>query len=353
MSEKILILRFSSFGDIIQTLSVPAALKALFPESEIHWVTLTHFQDFPRLHPQVDRVWALDKKDKSLGLKKLIHELKSQNYTHIYDAHNNLRSHRICWALRGLWGLKSLLSFKKLHFLRRSRYPLRRFLLFRFHINLYPKPFVGQWALLEPLKKWGVSLDLPPTPQVFFSNEATQKAQSLLLPLRESASNVVVVALSPSASQLLKRWPVPHWKELIQMTPSHWRFVLLGGPEDDFIEEIYQTAPDRGINLAGKLTLQESSALVDQVDLLITADTGLLHIAEQRGRPCIALMGPAPFGYPGRKSTTILELDLDCRPCSKHGQGPCVNAVYQKCLVEISPQQVYQTALSLLAQKKA
>ena len=65
-----------------------------------------------------------------------------------------------------------------------------------------------------------------------------------------------------------------------------------------------------------------------------------LHVGEQLGKPSIALMGPAPFGFPSRPSTKIMELNLPCRPCSKHGQGPCVNQIYHQCLVDITPAQV-------------
>jgi len=53
-------------------------------------------------------------------------------------------------------------------------------------------------------------------------------------------------------------------------------------------------------------------------------------------------MGPAPFGFPSRETTKIMQLDLNCRPCSKHGQGPCVNEKYQRCLVDITPEQVFE-----------
>jgi ADP-heptose:LPS heptosyltransferase len=63
-------------------------------------------------------------------------------------------------------------------------------------------------------------------------------------------------------------------------------------------------------------------------------------VGEQLGKPTVALMGPAPFGFPSRPSTKIMELNLSCRPCSKHGQGPCVNKIYHQCLVDITPDQV-------------
>jgi ADP-heptose:LPS heptosyltransferase len=100
--------------------------------------------------------------------------------------------------------------------------------------------------------------------------------------------------------------------------------------------------PSRVLNLSGQLSLQESTAAISLCRGLISNDTGLLHVGEQLGKKTIALMGPAPFGFPSRPSTRILELNLPCRPCSKHGQGPCVNEKFQRCLVDITPEQVHR-----------
>lgn len=100
-------------------------------------------------------------------------------------------------------------------------------------------------------------------------------------------------------------------------------------------------APERTLNLAGACSLQVSAAVVAESKFLISNDTGLLHVAEQLGTPAIALMGPAPFGFPSRPATSVMEIDLPCRPCSKHGQGPCINKVkFHQCLVDITPSQV-------------
>lgn len=336
MAFKILIIRFSSFGDIVQMLSVPTALKNKFQDAEIHWVTRRDFEEIANTTPNIYKIWSLDRKQGLWGLIKIIFKLREEKFSHIYDAHNNVRSHIICWGLRGFFGISSIFSNQK--FLRRSRYRWRRFLLFRFHINKYPKPFVGQWALLESLQKWGVSLDLPSPPQMIMPKEIISQAKAQISRAFKDSS-MPVIALSPSASYTLKRWPVACWKKLILDNPQ-WSFVLLGGPQDGFIQDIANVAPHRTINFAGKLTYMESAGIIFNCHVLVSNDTGLMHVAEQIGKPCVALMGPAPFGYPGRSSTKVLERELPCRPCSKHGQGPCTNKEYQKCLVDISVEEV-------------
>lgn len=315
---KILIIRFSSFGDVLQTLSVAGRLKLAFPESQIHWATRAEFEPLVASHPAIEKVWSLPKGAGLKPLLQLAREMKSENFTHVYDAHNNLRSHILGWLLGGT-------------LLRRSIYRWKRFLLFRFRINLFPKPFSGQFALLEPLRKWGVSIEAPPVPQLFLSPGVIQDVAATL--------PKDFVALAPSAAFPLKRWPLEHFAKLIALMPQT-NFVILGGPEDGFVDELVKADPRRVTNLAGKMPLMKSAAVIAASRALVSNDTGLMHVAEQIGKPCMALMGPAPFGFPSRPMTKIFELDLACRPCSKHGQGPCVNPEFQKCLRDIQPESV-------------
>lgn len=328
MAEKarFLIIRFSSFGDVTQSLSIPSAIRQAYPEAEIEWITRKDMAPLLRHHPALHRVWEYDRKTGLSGLWALLKTMSAHPYTHIYDAHNNLRSRLVYWRL----GL-----LRSTRFIRRSQKRWKRFLLFKLHKNTYEMPFSGQRDLLEPLTPWGIAKSLPPPPQIFLDPADEQKAQALLGDWRERP----YVALAPSAAYFLKRWPVPHFKQLVEKMPEV-SFVLLGGPEDRFIEEIEKVAPTRTLNLAGKASLTVSAALVQKARVLVSNDTGLLHVGEQLGKPTVALMGPAPFGFPSRPSTKIMELDLPCRPCSKHGQGPCVNKVYHQCLVDITPAQV-------------
>ncbi len=332
--NKILIIRFSSFGDVTQALSIPAKLKSFQGEkTEIHWVTRLDMAPLLEGHPDIDRIWTLNRKNGSSGLLKLILDLQKERFSHIYDAHNNLRSHLISWFLRPPLDLTRI--FDPPFFVRKSQKRWKRFLLFRLRKNTYELPFSGQRDLLEPLQAWGLSRDLPPVPQIFVPNKALDKIRSQLAAEKITS----YVALAPSAAFSLKRWPLEHFKELIRLNRTE-NFVCLGGPDDRFIQELQAVAPDRVWNWAGQLSLQESSAAIQLARGLVSNDTGLLHVGEQLGKKVIALMGPAPFGFPSRPSTRILQLDLNCRPCSKHGQGPCVNEKFHRCLVDITPAQV-------------
>lgn len=318
---KVLIIRFSSIGDLTQALSIPSLIHQHTPNAEIQFVTRQDLSGLLENNPHIQKIWKLDRKLGLGGLWKMIQELKKENFTHIYDAHNNLRSFLI------------RLFVSADHKLVRPMMRFKRFMLLQFHKNYFKKPFSGQRDLLQPLQKWGYSFALPKPPQLFFSAKENQAVQ---IQLQKNQLKDFVV-LAPSAAYFLKRWPLEHWKKLIELNPN-LHFVVLAGPTDEFTAElnIYKNVT----NLTGQTSLRESAAVVAQAQAVVANDTGLLHFAEQLGKPTIALMGPAPFGFPSRPSTKILERNLACRPCSKHGQGPCVNSNYHECLKSISPDEV-------------
>lgn len=332
--RKLLVVRFSSFGDVTQTLSVIGHLHKHFPKAELHWLTREDMKPLTEGHPGLTKVWTLSRKKGFLELHRLALRLRNEDFDAIYDAHNNLRS-----LIFGMY----LRLFKSVVFLRRPIYRWKRFLLFRFRKNFFEMPFSGQRDLLKPLEKWGLSFALPETPQIFFSDENLKKVQAL-----DSLCTKKFVVLAPSAAFFLKRWPEKYWVELIKLFPQE-NFILVGGPEDRFINNISNLFdPKRVFNAAGLCDLGMTVALVSQAKAVVSNDTGVLHVAEQLGKKTIALMGPAPFGFPSRPSTIILQKNLSCRPCSKHGQGPCVNIEHHACLVNISPSEVQNKLTEIL-----
>jgi ADP-heptose:LPS heptosyltransferase len=210
----------------------------------------------------------------------------------------------------------------------------KRFLLLNFKINKLEKPFSGQRDLLKPLEKWGIPFSLPLGPQIFLSRDIQLKAQQIL-----NQNNVPqnFIAVAPSAAHIFKRWPVEKWLELFKSTPQT-HFVVLAGADDHFthVFNVFENVT----NLTGKTTLLESAAIIAQALKVISNDTGLLHFSEQLEKKTIALMGAAPFGFPSRTNTVILKKDLPCWPCSKHGQGPCVNKNYHQCMNDITSSEV-------------
>lgn len=320
---KILVIRFSSIGDLTQSLSIPALIKENHPEAEVHFLTRSDFTLLLNNNPQVKKVWAIDRKKGFSEIFRLAKDLRRERFDIIYDAHNNLRS----------FFVRHLVSAKAKIVKPMSR--LKRFLLIRFKINLFEKPFSGQRDLLKPLEKMGIQFRLPKPPLIFFDQVTENKISALLSEYQLKRYLVVV----PSSAYALKRWPMDHWKKLVERN-SDKKIVVLAGPTDIFTAELNQFS--NIVNLTGKTSLLESAAIINRAQVIVTNDTGMLHFSEQLGKKTIALMGPAPFGFPSRSSTVIMEKNLYCRPCSKHGQGPCVNPNFQQCMVDLTPAMVQE-----------
>jgi ADP-heptose:LPS heptosyltransferase len=334
--KKVLIIRFSSFGDIVQCSTVVESIRQKYADASIDWVTRSDFDYLVKLNHDVKTVWSFDKKLGLGGLIDLGLKLRAENYDHVYDAHNNLRSKMLSLIMRTR-------LFGRPYWLTRSKDRIKRLLLFTFRVNTFPWPFKGIHSFLAPLKKWGIDPKYENKLVTWdFNPLSTDKTKIYL----QDKKTIVLV---PSAAWEMKRWPLSHWKNLIEIMPHH-RFVVLGGKEDLFCEELKMIAPARVENLAGKLSLVESCALIKNSELVISADTGLLHVADVMGVKAISLMGPTAFGFTTGNQIITLGVELPCRPCTKDGRGSCSQDVYQKCMVDITPTRVAREASLLLGE---
>jgi heptosyltransferase-2 len=264
----------------------------------------------------VNKTWALGGRQ---GLKELFDlgvRLRQQRYHIVYDAHANMRSLILrCY----------LAFFSRIEVLIRKKQRVKRLALFCLRWNLFPRPFKGMMSYLEPLEKLGVEKRIYPV--------------KLNLTTIEVKWGKPYIVLAPSAAWEMKRWPLGYFKELIMSLPDK-NFIILGGKGDVFCQELEELCPDRVVNLAGKLSFNESMAVVYDSSMLISADTGILHVADLMGVKGIALIGPTAFGFPSGEQIEVLQVDLSCRPCSKDGRGRCLASIYKKCMVEITPQLV-------------
>ncbi len=320
-------------------MGTPSAFKKAYPLAQIDWLVRADLASLLRSNPYISTVHSFDRKNGLTGLVKFVWMLSRLGYTHLYDAHNNVRS----TLTRFLFFLFSILNLRlPPKVIVRSKNRIKRSLLFKFRINLLPTPFKGVASFHTPLVKW-IGKGPVSAPQFFVEPSAQAKITALNLP--DS-----FITLVPSAAWEMKRWPLEHWKNLILALPLK-TFIVVGGPEDTFCSELKLVAPTRVTNLAGKLSLQESCAVVERSELVISNDTGLLHVSDQLGVPTIALIGPTAFGYPYHTNSQVAEISLWCKPCSKDGRGKCVNDLYKRCLVELSVQSVVLKAENLTRER--
>ncbi len=313
-NKKALIIRFSSFGDIVQSSFAAEELKRKDIKTDL--LTKSEFAKAFKGFDVFNEVIAFDKKTNVSGLFKLAKELCAKNYDLVYDAHNNQRT-----LLLKLF----FLILKPSYILKlktRSKYRIKRFFLFKLRINLFPKPFKGAESFLEPL---GLNI----------------KEQKNTLKQKHNTPNTILLA--PSAAWDLKKWPTEYWVELASKLSTQDRNLsikFLGGPDDHFIDGIQKQVPQTQ-NLAGKLSWSETIDEIKNSRMLISGDTGVLHIADFFKVKAIGLMGPSAFGYPSRETSKVLSLNLNCQPCSKDGRGKCklINE-NKKCLTALKPELV-------------
>ncbi len=324
--KKVLIIRLSSIGDIIQCMSVTGGFKNHYPECELHWIVRKDLASLLKIDPRIDRLIEFDRNLGISGLLKLAFHLKKEGYTHIYDAHSNIRSNILKLILRPLGIGPKLITRRK------SR--LKRFLLFKFRINLLPKPFRAFESFRLPLKKWGILNFYTLHDNWVFPKDIQEKCFELI---KEQPTKTLT--LVPSAAWELKRWPVEYWKKLVTLLPDFY-FTILAGPTDTFCEEIEKADPSRVLNLAGKTSLLESFCITAQSKYVVSGDTGFLHAADLFNVPGCAIIGPTAFGYPTGENMKIFERHLPCQPCSKHGDTKCKLKEIKKCLVDITPEQI-------------
>lgn len=332
---KILIIRLSSIGDIIQCMSVIGGIRKKFPDAEIHWVVRSDMSQTLSIDNRVDKVWAFDKKEGFAGLLRLTKELKKEKFDFVYDAHSNIRSAVIKRKLK-------CSLFNRPKFVTRSKERLNRVLLFKFRINRFPKPFIGVNSFRVPLKKIGITDFNDDFTDYRFPVELEDKFKGLV------TDNCITIV--PSANWEMKRWSVGHWQSLIKLLPEN-KFIVLGGPTDNFCADICSVAPDRAINMAGRSSIMGSSYIVSQSKLVISGDTGFLHSADMFCIPTIAIMGPSAFGYPVRETSHIMSLNLKCMPCTKDGRGKCKDKKYKRCLEDITPEMVANKVNEILRKK--
>jgi len=316
--QKILIIRFSSFGDIVFTMSTLPSLKAWAgKEGTIDWLVRSDMEGILKGQNITHKTWSFSRKDGFFGLIKKSLKLREEKYDLVYDAHCNVRSFVARFFI-------CFLSSTNL--IKRKKQRLKRILLFKFRKVTYKNwPYKAMVSFLDPLKKnlsgeWKLST----IEWVKTQNDIETKGKIILV---------------PSAAWEMKRWPVSHWQELVTLMDKE-KFIILGGPEDHFCEEIKKIAPNRVENFAGKLSLAESCSVISEADFVVTGDTGLAQVADLTGVKGLTLIGPTAFGFPSMGKMKPIYKNLECMPCSKDGRGNCNRDIYQECMVSITPQDI-------------
>jgi lipopolysaccharide heptosyltransferase II len=330
---KILILRFSSIGDIVLTTPVIRCLQKKFPDAEIHFATKKSFQSILEHNPYISKLHLLED-----SLSSLIAKLKEERFDYVIDLHNNQRT----WLIKLQLGVKSL-SFHKINF--------EKWLMVNLKINRLPaKHIVDRY--LETCKDLGVVNDGEGLDYFISNHDRVELKETLPAEFQQG-----YVAWVIGAKQNTKKFPVAKIVSVLKQLDEP--VVLMGGKEDvnEANEIVAQlTGNSRQLfNACGKFSLNQSASLLQQSKLVVTNDTGLMHIAAAFKKPILSIWGNTipEFGmapYYGSHQIPSLQSqvsNLSCRPCSKLGYSTCPKG-HLKCMNEIDEEELLNSINSIL-----
>jgi heptosyltransferase-1 len=340
---KILILKPSSLGDVVQSLPVLRLLKLHLPQSEIFWWLESSLAPLLAHDPDLAGVFHFERKRWA----------SPSGWPELWRTLRAMRRERFDWAidLQGLArsGLFAWLSGADLSIgLDNDREGAREGARL-FYDAIAPRSAPGLHAVDRYL---GVLAPLGVPVHARFQWLPDRPALAAQVRKKWPADSARWVVLLPGARWDNKRWPREHFEQLVRQLPPlapGVKFAILGGKDDCGLGGAIAAAnPESCLDLTGRTSLPEMIEWVRRADLVITNDTGPMHVAAALQRPVIALFGPTDPGATGPygQRRNVLQLtSLPCVPCLK---GHCSYERPLACLTDISPQAVCEWAIARL-----
>jgi len=321
--KKVLIVRFSSIGDIILTTPIVRAAKKQMADAEVHYLTKNNFTFLLEDNPYIDKIYSIEK-----DVSELKSELKAEQYDFVIDLHKNLRTKKLRLIL-GL-GVETF-SFSKLN--------IQKWLYTSFKINVMPNIHIVD-RYFKAVESLGVTKDNLGL-DFFIPKIDEVDIDTFYIP----EQFIVYVVGGQFAT---KRLPTNKIIELLRKTEH--TIVLLGGVTDLSVAKEVTIACNNVINLCGDLNFNQSASVLKQCNKVITHDTGLMHVAAAFNKQIITIwgnttpdLGMYPYSPNNSKNYSIHQVEnLKCRPCSKIGYNSCpkkhFNCMNQQNLDEIISQ---------------
>jgi lipopolysaccharide heptosyltransferase II len=317
--KKILIIRFSSIGDIVLTSPVVRCVKEQMPHSEIHYLTKRQFEPLLAYHPQISKIHTIEK-----DISEITKILKAENFDYIIDLHNNLRSTQV----KLLLACKAY-TFKKLNF--------KKWLL----VQLKHKQFAATHVVeryLKAIAPLGIVNDNKGLD--FYLAPDTEIPKEYTAIIKPNTYITFVIGAKHNTKKLPTEKIISVCKKLNQTV------VIIGGKEDEKEAALIQASVGSNcINTCGKLSLHQSAFVIKNASKVISHDTGMMHIAAAFQKNIISIWGSttpelgfAPY-LAGEQSKMVQVQNLNCRPCSKIGYAQCPKKHF-KCMNEIDESEI-------------
>ncbi len=334
--KDILIIRFSSLGDVLLTTPVMDTLKAFYPHSRISFVTKEQYAPLFKKNNSVDELILLGN-GKYAGLVRLLNKIKERKFDLVIDLHKNLRSFII----------SSFIKYSEYYSL--DKRTLERRALVWLKKNYIPEGYHVVKAYLETLKTI-VNVDGILKPRIHLGEDEIMQAQEYI---KNKFNTSSVVTFAPGARWKTKQWRIEYFASLgdIIQRCSKSALLIVGDNDDrETSEKICALMKKQAVNLTGLLSIRETASFLKLSKVVVTNDSGLMHLAVATGTPVIAIFGPTvpAFGfYPLGERDVILEAKLDCRPCSLHGGNYCPEG-HHNCMKNITVEMVWEKVLEYI-----
>lgn len=333
--ERLLIIRFSAIGDVIMTTALIRQLKQSFPEAQIDFLVKSAYIELLQNNPHLNTVYGYESVRQQ---EQLIQRLKKNRYDGLIDLQSSLRSRFFVFRIRA----------KRQTKIRIGR--LKRFCLVQLHWDLYRSIRSVPEKYLDTIKSWG-GVDDGQGLELKYRPIADLTVDRLLSAF-DVPDNKPLLLIAPGAGRKTKHWLPERFAELGRYFANQGFFIIqIGGSADaDICEAVTRAAGESILQVCGQLRLEETAALMSRAKLLVTNDSGMMHMATAVKVPVVAIFGPTTrhFGFfPFRSVFQIVESDLNCRPCSFHGTDSCPKGHF-KCMREIKTASVIQACEKLL-----
>lgn len=324
---KFLVIRFSSIGDIILTTPVVRLLKQQIENSVVHFLTKPQYGSMLKTNPNIDKLHLL-----SANINETVAQLKAEEFDYIIDLHHNLRTAMIKNRLK-------IIAFSV------NKINIQKWLLVNLRVNRMPEKHMVD-RNLETIRLFDVSDDGKGLDYFIPPDEETEPSALG----KEFGSGYIALAIG--AQHETKKMPVEKLSAMLAMIDHP--VVILGGPGDrEAGEAITGALPGRSvINNCGMFSINQSASLVRQARLIITHDTGMMHIAAAFRKKILSLWGSTDpvFGmypyHPDPDSVIFEVKGLRCRPCSKIGYSKCPKGHFD-CMMKQDIERIAGTANQL------
>ena len=345
---RFLIIRLSSIGDVLHATPVAQTLKAALPTCHITWLVGEIPSDLLKSNPYIDElyIWPRERWEKHMRRgefkqawqiwKKLKDDLQAKNFDVALDVHGLFLSGMIAAASKAprRIGMKNT---KELNWLFMTE--IAPSLPHEVHV------IQRYLSVVKPLgiqsADYNMTLQLP--------DEATTFATNFLRSHGVKEKDTLIV-VNPGTTWPSKNWPTQHYATVIEALQHHGHILLCGGPgEQELGKSIIEQCNAPVINAINQTSLLELAALISKCHVLLTGDTGPLHMGIALNIPTISLFGPTDpqrFG-PLTGEHVVLQESMDCRPCHK---TKCP-LTHLKCMHSLSPERVITAVQTLLSEK--